>query len=256
MLAEPSDPKIHRVIGLWHSSLYVGEVEARSGGTEVTTGDAPSVTGAVARRSAAAPTESRPVPTATTLSSEPSSPDTSSATGLYDLPGLLTRIWSVPAAKLATSGSYTVRPSLPISPARELDEPLPHAPFETQWPQPAMEPGVSLPLAAVPSLTIRQKSAADAATHALPRSPEGSPFVFNSETQYVAWRHPPCRLRFSVSRTFALYRGGGPAALDTTGERRRPGTPAAVDAPRGEMMPPATLPWARVRRIDEEPSGH
>jgi len=253
MIAEPSDPKIHRVIGLWHSSLYVGETEARSGGLSVTTDDAPSVPAGLSRRPVDASPHSEPTSPIAAASPSAHAPERGGSPGLYDLPGLLTRIWSVPAAKLATSGSYATRPTLPISPARELDEPHPHTPLETQWPQPAMEPGLSLPLAAVPSLAIVRAVAPEAATHPLPRGPEPPTLVFSAETHYAAWRHPPCRLRYSVSRTFASYRGAGPAALDTSGEHRHA---AASDAPRSQMMPPATLPWVRVRRIDEEPELH
>ena len=215
----------------------------------MTPDDSAALAGGAARRAveASPAAATRPAPTTGALRNS----DSGRPPGLYDLPGLLTRIWSVPAAKLATSGSYSVRPAIPLSPARELDEPQEPVPLTTQWPQPAMDPGLSLPLAAAPSLAIVRKLAAPAGPQGPAAAEESQTLVFSAETHYAAWRRPPCRMRYTMGRSFLEYRGAEGSAPDFSGERHR--SPYAGSTPgRGELMPPATRPWVRVRRIDEE----
>ncbi|MGP8134644.1 MAG: hypothetical protein ACLQD8_00670 [Thermoplasmata archaeon] len=125
--------------------------------------------------------------------------------GLYDLPALLARIWSVPAAKQSTSGSYISRPE-PVPPGRpnlgpDLSIPerqeVPPAPFAS-WPAYHHPDDPSLPLAAVPSLTLSLPGHADSGSSTPPFDRRREEPTFSPATQYVAWRHPPCRLAYDL----------------------------------------------------------
>jgi hypothetical protein len=170
-MAERPDPRKLRVISAWNGSRYPFPPS----------GDEPS---------------SQPPPTPTPEGRAP-------AQGLYDLPALLGRIWSVPAARLATSGSYSTRPDpVPIArPEVELDrkppEPRDASPLSpAPWSFLSYGEDSSLPLAAVPSLTLNPelRPPSGPPPFELERRPEAS--AFSPVTQYIAWRHPPCHLAF------------------------------------------------------------
>jgi len=140
-----------------------------------------------------------------TVVDEPSSPPPPPAPrqGLYDLPALLARIWSVPAAQsLSTSGSYATRleprsegPSPADAAPMPPEAPRPLSATRSPWGFPSHADDPSLPLAAVPSLTLPLPTE-------VPRPPPSrslgaatSPGLV-AGAQYAAWRHPPCHLSY------------------------------------------------------------
>ena len=175
--------------------------------------------------------------------------------GLYDLPGLLARIWSVPAARMATSGSYTpeaaraapLTPAVGPSPEVPSVQPTPSIAPPPWW-YPTVSRDPSLPLAAVPTLSPARPRPPAAPNV---RPPEGSRAVdeaaFNPVTQYVAWRRPPCHLayarRFEMSRA---DRGNPPASGAEIG--RVTVTTDSYPPAVGPLILPATLPWGGHRR--------
>lgn len=128
----------------------------------------------------------------------PGAADRSAAPGLYDLPSLLARIWSVPLSRMGTSGSYAP-PASPVAGPGEVRVSTP--PYSTPWngwPSRAYGRDPSLPLAAVPSLTMVPPSAPGTDSTSPPRRPAGEGTTIHPATQFVAWRHPPCRLAYDL----------------------------------------------------------
>ncbi|MGB6501111.1 MAG: hypothetical protein WBG19_06910 [Thermoplasmata archaeon] len=140
----------------------------------------------------------------------------SAAPGLYDLPSLLSRIWSVPAAaKLATSGSFAT-PRGPAPPRmEELQDLHPEARSHespaalTGWPPAGYGVTSSLPLAAVPSLTLSLPERVIEERDRPPITPEPPEPFFSTGIQYIAWRHPPCRLGYGAPLPRGLHCGRG-----------------------------------------------
>lgn len=131
--------------------------------------------------------------------------DPTRAPGLYDLPTLLARIWSVPAAQQAgrratPSGGSGPREASPTSPVPD-DRPDGAAPAFTvaEWTMPTPPSDLSLPLAAVPSLTIGAPPLAERAPPEPRRETESGP-SYVPTVQYIAWRRPPCRLPYDLPR--------------------------------------------------------
>jgi len=118
------------------------------------------------------------------------------APGLYDLPGLLARIWSVPAARLATSGSYTSTP-----PVRYPEPPPQFADRQPSLPTPPSDPWSQLTRREVPSIAsaaVLPLSLIPAFRDPLAPRPSrrgrraADPVEF-LPSQYPSWKHPPCR---------------------------------------------------------------
>jgi hypothetical protein len=253
-MAEWPDPRKRRAIPAWDASRYPflapGEgpysgppetpIVDRSPGTEEDprgSGKDPST--------AEGPVEPRP--------------ERPPSQGLYDLPGLLARIWSVPLSRLTTSGSYATRPAAvpPSLPPGELDrqpptirEPPPPGP--APWAYLPFGKDPSLPLAAVPSLTLvhapPSPSGPTGPSSQAPRSPGLS---FSPATHYIAWRRPPCRLAYELGRgrlAEPMWRADrvsvevGPPS----------GTSDGFGFAREPLIRPASLPWstpARARQV-------
>jgi len=252
---DPPDPRRYRSSGGWAGSSYAYPLPPPS---DV---PLPFLTGPSARlppdgsgrpeRSTAAP-----APPSAGPSPAPARSGGAAAPGLYDLPTLLARIWSVPAARLATSGSYPSRPD-PSSDRPDFGPSVPSDPRGSErpeppptWATPSYELSPSLPLAAVPSLTFAPDhrpglvgAAVGSPEKELPRGPYVLP------TQYIAWRHPPCRLAY-----LETFPRGSRCPRGVPAEGLGRGGPALSAGPvrwlrKDEMMRPATAGWA-LHRFD------
>lgn len=183
----------------------------------------------------------------------PASPAASTAPGLYDLPGLLARIWSVPVARLATSGSYT-QEAARTPPPPPVAGPEPHPPSVAPvpsiapppWWYPSVSPDPSLPLAAVPTLTgARPRPPTSPLTR-----PESGPVpelpAFNPTTHYVSWRRPPCHLPYT--HRFDAVRGADEGSRPGITEIGRVSvTTEPYPSPSDALILPASLPWTGTR---------
>jgi hypothetical protein len=183
-------------------------------------------------------------------------PDASRSPGLYDLPSLLARIWSVPAAaRLAQSGSFRTAPIArppegPHESSAHLDPDGPHhrspAPL-SGWPPPGFGAEPSLPLAAVPSLTLSAPAPARPEPSPLTEPAAAEPF-YSTGIQYIAWRHPPCRQGYGAPLPRGLHCLRG---LPSSGSGVDLVPVAGRDRPVHSewMMRPASTSWT-LRRFE------
>ncbi len=209
--------------------------------------------GSLARRAGGGAEESSAARAAAPSTSSGREPPTEPAPGLYDLPSLLGRIWSVPAARRlprpAPSWPQAPAIEIPISDriAVELRPPGPRRVDRSPWSAESPSITPSLPLAAVPSLTL---SLPDAERPAPERDLEfASGPAIDEAVQYIAWKHPPCHHAFEPRPpTGAHCLRGWPdaeAALPYAGRARR-----ASRLP--DLMRPATPSWESGHRDGAE----
>jgi hypothetical protein len=249
-MAERPDPRKLRVSGGWSGAPYAYS------STPVDESPLPLLAGPVSRyplaefaphrsdRLADRPVDrdsSRPPRTADRGTSPP---------GLYDLPALLARIWSVPATKMAKSGSYATAPEAAAAP-RPPEREFPRRPFDprleerdslAEWGPSTHEHDPSLPLAAVPSLTMIP-SFPPRLPDPLPSAPSSpGAVIFSPLRQYVAWRHPPCRLAYDTPLPRGIHCGRGSPA-DRAGAELLRAAGYARAVRRDWMMRPASSGW-------------
>ncbi|MFY9716751.1 MAG: hypothetical protein WAK40_02285 [Thermoplasmata archaeon] len=174
--------------------------------------------------------------------------------GLYDLPALLSRIWSVPVTRMAKSGSYSTSPP-DGGPSHAPDREIPFRPFEPrleerdsfgEWSPSSHDLDPSLPLAAVPSLTMIPPYLPTSSADPPPSPPSSSwsqaAAVYSPITQYVAWRRPPCRVAYDLRLPRGIHCGRvSPAERAGAEFVRAAGYARALR--RDWMMRPASSGW-------------
>jgi hypothetical protein len=196
-----------------------------------------------------APLEARPVE----RRGDSRVPDRSPSPGLYDLPALLARIWSVPAARLATSGSYSTAPAPPppTPPGAALDrspadprEGPPNGP--DPWPFLPHREVPSLPSTGVLPLSLIPAFRAPGAVPSSRRGRRTEEGIVYPATRYLAWKHPPCHLAIEPRLSIEAQRlkGIGDARPNLAGPASALGEPWS----RHELLiRPASLPLPRPR---------
>jgi hypothetical protein len=176
------------------------------------------------------------------------------AQGLYDLPGLLARIWSVPATRLSTSGSYSTRaaPAIPVTRPVEHDlespdrrEPVPPAPSSLLYLPHGKGP--SLPLAAVPSLALAPPEPVPEGPTAPARLARPLELTPVTAMHYIAWRYPPCRLAYALGRGRVAPAEVRPSRVSVE-VGRYSGSSESLRIEREPLIRPATLPWVSWRQ--------
>jgi len=238
-MADRPDPRRLRLITGWSASrdglrTHDGDL-SRSAGISTGTPEFPLVE--VSRRVAQLPAE-EPAPA-------PPVPPPEENPGLYDLPRLLARIWSVPAAKLASSRAYPATPRAPTGPEparprNDSDPPPRHGPATSPWSIGSFGEDSSLPLAAVPSLTLAPFGEPPATAHRpeLDGPPAPAPWVLSPD-QYIAWRHPPCRRLYDTRPPLGRHCTRGPLSGEAAGGLYAP-TRIPTWSRREIMMRPAS----------------
>lgn len=238
-MVERPDPRKVRVIATWDGVRYsyraIEEGASPRAEPGAPTGPFPLIE--ASRAGAFARSGSSPSPVPTVLSTPAAAPPASRPPGLYDLPSLLARIWSVPAAQMANRGAFAVRsPAAPTdrSPRAPALEPAPAdreevPPFTVaEWTMPINREDPSLPLAAVPSLSFTPSVPIGAVSPPAPVRDTSVP-TYHPATQYIAWRHPPCHLAYALplsseracSRGATLADGGRESGEPMSGWARR-----------------------------------
>lgn len=255
-MAERADQRKFRVIAAWNGARYSPPA------SDPTAPPRPLLTAPVSQfplveaghrlessgpldRSGATLSPSRPVPN---LSSDASRPP-----GLYDLPTLLARIWSVPAAQVSSGSSYSPRPELRPPEPREIEfqrgVPVPPEPTPSSlasWPSYARKDDSSLPLAAVPSLTLVTPKNEAGALPVPPRSDATPPPSYVPSIQYVAWRRPPCRLPYDAIFPRGIH-GARPFPVTIPASAAAPAHPPRTES----LIRPASPAWM-LPRYDSE----
>ncbi|HTP54825.1 MAG TPA: hypothetical protein VML94_07735 [Thermoplasmata archaeon] len=123
----------------------------------------------------------------------------------------------------------------------------------SDWDASARSHDPSLPLAAVPSLTLAPPFRPPASPSAAP-PPTAPEALFSPTTQYIAWRRPPCRLAFDIPLPRGIHCGRG-ASAERSGPELVLSAGHARSASRDWMMRPATSGWLLHREDVPLPLG-
>jgi hypothetical protein len=249
-MAVTIDPPRSRVVPAWDSSRVLVPVDPSPSAplpSPIDAGILP-LAGGVRSRDPAWPDLPDPP--------ERAAPVPPAATGLYDLPGLLARIWSVPVhrrtpAPLPLPTDTAPAPPEPLVPVR----PVPSLTGgSSPWTAVSDHPVLSLPLAAVPSLTFRPPTGAEPDRRPNLTAPaEGAPSYLPA-LQYVAWRRPPCHQPYGS--TFLLSHVPH-HPLDLMGIRGSGASPIGPRSPAGveSVVPRAGPNWGDSRSgTSEQPA--